>query len=116
VGHAYLLDVPTPEGGSTAVSTPFANAALILAPSSFMSTLGFGCLAACSSALLFSWKAYELLPLATGSAVQPGEIGEITDEDAAQISAWWFRCFYLGGAAVGIAHGLVLRWNRKHVL
>ena len=84
------------------------QAALILAPSSIVSTLGFGCLAACSSALLFSWKAYELLPLATYdqlhpppqlafqgdlsdrslvicSSVQPGEIGEITEDDAAQI-------------------------------
>lgn len=32
VGHAYLLDVPTSEGGSTAVSTPFANVRALPTP------------------------------------------------------------------------------------
>lgn len=114
IGHAYVLDVPTPDRSSSPVSTPFAQAALMLSLSSILSTLAFGCVAACSSALLFWWKAYQLLPTVTDASVHPSVA--VSEHEAALITAWWFRCFYVGGGAVGLAHGLMLRWSRKHVL
>jgi hypothetical protein len=110
VGHAYILDVPAPGSSSSPVSTPFAQAALLLSLSTILSTLAFACVGACSAALLFWWKAHQILP-----ASADGEAG-VSEHEVAVITAWWFRCFYLGGGAVGLAHGIMLRWARRHVL
>lgn len=110
VGHAYILDVPAPGSSSSPVSTPFAQAALLLSLSTILSTLAFACVGACSAALLFWWKAHQILP--ASADVSAG----VSEHEVALVTAWWFRCFYLGGGAVGLAHGIMLRWARKHVL
>eukprot|EP01043_Picozoa_sp_COSAG02_P030760 COSAG02_NODE_1979_length_10203_cov_19.985748_9_plen_361_part_00 len=110
VGHAYILDVPAPGSSSSPVTTPFAQAALLLSLSTILSTLAFACVGACSAALLFWWKAHQILPASAG--VSAG----VSDHEVTIVTAWWFRCFYLGGGAVGLAHGIMLRWARKHVL
>lgn len=109
VGHAYVLDVPSPGSSLSTVSTPFAQAALMLSLGSILSTLAFACVGACSAALLFWWKAHQLLPT-------PDLSRGVSDHELALVTAWWFRCFYMGGGAIGLAHGIMLRWARKHVL
>lgn len=108
--HANVLDVPAPGDSKTPVSTPYATAALMLKLSTILSTLGFACIGACSAALLFWWKVHQLLPVTTDA--DPG----LSAHEVATVATWWFRCFYLGGGAVGLAHGIMLRWARKHVL